>query len=469
MIIGTAGHIDHGKTTLVRALTGVDTDRLPEERKRGITIELGFAPLVLPGIGTVGVVDVPGHEGFVRTMVAGATGIDVALLVVAADEGVMPQTREHVAVLEHLGIQNVVAAITKIDAADAEWIDLVVDDVAALLADRFSTIALTKVSAQNGEGIDALRNALAVALSCAKTKVAQDLGRLPVDRVFSVKGTGTVVTGTLWSGQLKIDDAVTLLPAIKRLRVKALESHGINVDQVNAGQRAALALAGIDVAEISRGDVLVTGDGWAASNYLRAEVHLDQKAREALDARTRVRFHLGTNDVAARLVFTSGNDSEARVALDEPIVARSGDRFVLRLPSPPRTIGGGIVIDPHATSRARALGGARSPVELLNLVGAAQVRRIADRFIANSVCDEMLSLVLSALTKYHAGHPLQAGAPKAWLRSQTGMPDAVFDALVEELVAAGRIASDGGHLAMADFTSSLTPEPVDTGHLLTSC
>ena len=242
MILGTAGHIDHGKTTLVRALTGVDTDRLPEEKRRGITIELGFAPLVLEGVGTLGVVDVPGHEAFVRTMLAGATGVDLALLVVAADEGVMPQTREHLAILSLLGIRGGVVALTKTDLVDDDWLALVSEDVRATLAgSALAQAPVLPVSAQTGAGLGELRAALAAAARTLPARDAADLFRMPVDRAFTVKGTGTVVTGTVWSGSLDRDAVVRILPGGRTARVRGLQQHGGAVDRVLPGSRAAVA------------------------------------------------------------------------------------------------------------------------------------------------------------------------------------------------------------------------------------
>ncbi|MDQ6635117.1 MAG: selenocysteine-specific translation elongation factor, partial [Gemmatimonadota bacterium] len=236
MILGTAGHIDHGKTTLVRALTGVDTDRLPEEKRRGITIDLGFAPLVLDGVGTIGVVDVPGHEAFVRTMVAGATGIDVAMLVVAADEGVMPQTREHLAILSLLGVGSGVVALTKSDLVDTDWLALVEEDVRdALSSSTLAAAPIVAVSAMTGAGLDTLRDAIAAASRAIARRPAEDLFRLPIDRAFTVKGTGTVVTGTVWSGTLTREAIVRVLPSGATVRVRGLHAHGRATERVQAG------------------------------------------------------------------------------------------------------------------------------------------------------------------------------------------------------------------------------------------
>src|SRR5258708_26841142 len=303
VILGTAGHIDHGKTTLVKALTGGATDRLPEEKRRGITIDLGFAPLQLEGVGTVGVVDVPGHEAFVRTMVAGATGIDMALVVIAADEGIMPQTREHVAILEHLAVPRGVVALTKRDMVEEDWLDLVRADVIALLAEtRLANAPVVPVSATTVDGITDLRAALISLTRDVPEKQVNDLFRLPIDRVFTVKGTGTVVTGTVWSGELADGATIRLLPQGREVRVRGLQNHSRSVPSIRAGDRAAIALAGIDVDDVSRGTVVVSDPTWEATRTLRADVVLT----DAVGPRTRVRFHVGTSEVGARLhVITS--------------------------------------------------------------------------------------------------------------------------------------------------------------------
>ncbi|MBX6332457.1 MAG: selenocysteine-specific translation elongation factor, partial [Gemmatimonadaceae bacterium] len=258
MILGTAGHVDHGKTALVKALTGVDTDRLAEEKRRGITIDLGFAPLTLDDGTVLGVVDVPGHEAFVRNMLAGATGVDLALVVIAADEGVMPQTREHLAILDLLGLRAGVIALTKCDLVEPDWLELVREDVCALVAHTpLATAPIVPTSVVTGEGLDALRRAIAEAARALPAREASDNFRLPVDRAFSVRGTGTVVTGTVWSGRLARDATVRLLPGGRTARVRGIESHGAAVAQALPGTRAAIALAGVEVGEVHRGTTIV--------------------------------------------------------------------------------------------------------------------------------------------------------------------------------------------------------------------
>jgi selenocysteine-specific elongation factor len=480
VILGTAGHIDHGKTSLVRALTGVDTDRLPEEKRRGITIDLGFAPLVLDGIGTIGVVDVPGHEAFVRTMVAGATGIDLALLVVAADEGVMPQTREHLAILSLLGVNAGVVALTKRDLVDDDWLALVEEDVRDVLRGTpLAEASIVPVSATSGAGLDALRAALASTVRGLPRRAADDLFRLPIDRAFTVKGTGTVVTGTVWSGALARDATIRLLPADRPVRVRGLQAHGHAVERVQAGDRAAIALAGVELDEVGRGGVLVQGEAWRATRVLRADVALLDDAPRTLGPRSRVRLHLGTSDVSARLVvpgggLAPGQRASARVVVDEPIVARAGDRFVLRAASPVATLGGGIVLDPLAPVRARAwpdgshdaavllsrvlaeagAGGVPvaelavrlgvSPARVGELVKGAGVWRVGERLIGQAARDALAAQAAVTVGQFHAEQPLEPGAPLQWLRSRLRAPDEVSAALLAGLATDGGIVIEQG-------------------------
>ena len=286
VIVGTAGHIDHGKTTLVRALTGVDTDRLPEEKRRGITIELGFAPLPLDGVGTVGVVDVPGHEAFVRTMLAGAAGIDVGLLVIAADDGVRPQTREHLAILELLGVRGGVVALTKCDLVEQDWIGLVEDDVRVLVAGTaFADAPVVRVPPGDERRSAPFAGPWPTRSAPRGPRDPAEPFRLPVDRVFSIRGTGTVVTGTAWSGTVAPDSEVRILPVGTVGRVRGVQVHGAAADRALPGQRTAIALGGIDVADVHRGDVIVQHAAWEPSLVLRADVALLGDAPAALGPR----------------------------------------------------------------------------------------------------------------------------------------------------------------------------------------
>ena len=487
MIIGTAGHIDHGKTTLVRALTGVDTDRLPEEKRRGITIELGFAPLELAGIGTVGIVDVPGHEAFVRTMVAGASGIDVALLVIAADEGVMPQTREHLAILELLGTRAAVVALTKCDLVDEDWLALVTADVSdALRGTRLEDAAIVPTSSPSGRGIEALREALGAAMAFAPDHDARGPFRMPVDRVFSVKGTGSVVTGTVWEGEVRPGDALVVQPGSKAVRVRGVQVHGGDVASATSGTRTALASAGVELSDVVRGAWLTGDADWATTTLLRADVSLLADANHALRPREWVRLHLGTADVGARVVASGGamqpgDRRPARLVLQEPVLARAGDRFVLRLASPPQTIGGGVVVDPLPPRRRPVPWEREPPYESLGrllreaagegIPRSALVARsgllahemdpllerpemgvlVSGRWYHRPALVEASKAVLRLVAAQHEREPLGDGLPVASLAAQVRGTTELVDYAVSDLVASGRLERRGAYLAKAGW------------------
>jgi selenocysteine-specific elongation factor len=493
MILGTAGHVDHGKTALVRALTGVETDRLPDEQRRGITIDLGFAPLELAGLPPVSIVDVPGHEAFVRNMLAGATGIDLALLVIAADEGVMPQTREHLLILTLLGVSSGVVALTKVDLVDDEWLALVREDVAALLAGTpLAHAPVIATSAVTGQGLDALRDAIAAAVRARPARNAEDLFRMPVDRVFTVRGTGTVVTGTVWSGTVTRDDTVRLLPSDRTARVRGLQSHGASVERAEPGRRVAVALAATDVGDIERGVVLVTDGAWRPSVRWIADVALDRDAGVTLGPRTAVRVHLGTADIGARIVaaggaLAPGGRATARLILDAPAVARGGDRFVLRAPSPMRTIGGGVVLDPtpaHRRARllstvetpsARLLAMAREsgragiatsdvpvrlgvpPAESVALIQASGARTVGSLAVAESVIEDGVTDAVRLVAGHHEAHALEPGMPVQELRARLGGAAEVVEAVIAAAVEAGRMEIQNATAARLGWVPSLTP------------
>jgi selenocysteine-specific elongation factor len=339
LTLGTAGHIDHGKTALIRALTGVDTDRLPQERARGISIELGYAQLELPSGRRLSVIDVPGHERFVRTMVAGATGIDLFLMTVAADDGVMPQTREHAAVLRALAVEVGVAAVTKSDVADPAA-------AAAEVAELLPAIPVIPVSARTGDGLGDLRGALDQAAGRvagrADGPVSDALSRLHVDRVFTIRGAGTVVTGTLWSGEVGRGDELLLLPAGRRVRVRGVQVHDQPVTRASAGQRVAINLTGTALTDVARGDVLASAKpGIAATYRMDAALRWESGAEPA--SGERVQVHHGTRETPARLAWLGGRFWQIR--LEQPLVALAGDRLVVRRIAPPDTLGGGVVLD----------------------------------------------------------------------------------------------------------------------------
>lgn len=354
VILGTAGHIDHGKTSLIRALTGIDTDRLKEEKLRGITIELGFAHMDLPNGDRLGIVDVPGHERFVKHMVAGATGIDLVALVIAADEGVMPQTREHMEICQLLRVKKGLVVLTKTDLVDGpEWVEMVRDDVIQFLKGTFlegSTVV--PVSAATGEGIEDLREALATLEAEVEARSADGPFRLSVDRVFSMRGFGTVVTGTSLAGKLHLGDPVTIYPSEIKSKVRGLQVHNEEVQEVLPGQRTAINLQGLERALIQRGDVVATPGALVATHMVDVHLTLLASAPRPLKHRAKVRFHTGTAEHLATMVLLEapelapGKDTFAQIRLDQPIAALRGDRFVLRSYSPVQTIGGGTILHP---------------------------------------------------------------------------------------------------------------------------
>ena len=510
VILGTAGHIDHGKTALVRALTGVDTDRLKEEKERGITIELGFAELAIGGRRRFGVVDVPGHEAFVRAMVAGAAGMDVVLLVVAADEGVMPQTREHLAIVELLDVPELVVAVTKCDVVDPEWLDLVDADVTQLLAgSRYARAPLVHTSAVAGTGLEDLVGALAEAADRVSSSPVDDLVRLPLDRVFTIQGTGTVATGTLWSGRLSVGDRVRILPQELEARVRGLQVHDHDVQSASAGERTAVALAGegADRALVARGAVLVTSAAWAPSWMITARARLLGDSSWMLAHNQRVHVHHGTAEVLARCALLEDDDIApgergwVQLRLEQPLAVRARDRLVIRAYSPVSTIGGGEVAEAAPPKRNRLDDGTRSALgrildgtvaeaveahlelqgwqgresgQLAIHVGAPPdaveeaVREAEGRgsfrtpraLYAASVRREGEARILAAVEAGHAEDPLRPAVPLAAVRSALPRwaPPDLADALVAGLVAGGRLEAEEGGVRLAGHRPTLSDD-----------
>ena len=497
VVIGTAGHIDHGKTALVMALTGTDTDRLAEEKRRGITIDLGFARLDLPGDIRAGVVDVPGHEDFIRNMVAGAAGIDVALLVVAADEGVMPQTREHVSILGMLGVERAVVALTKTDLVDDDWLELSRDDVRMHLAETpYAAAPVVPVSARTRDGLPELAAALADAVGGATVRPDSELFRLPVDRAFTVHGTGTVVTGTIRDGSVAVGDEVRVHPDGPAVRGRGIQCHGDSVDGAAAGTRTALALAGLERARIGRGGWVVS-DGWPLSSMLTVRLQLVPGTDWQVRQRQRVRVHIGTAECMARVVLLDadrigpGEAGLAQLRMEAPVVARFGDRFVVRSYSPVTTIGGGVVLEPAAAKRRRlqprdqalfrtlqaAPGDALAPLvdaagwdgvpvpELplrLGLAATAQmasipaVTRAGDRLISTALLDSAEAALLTATAEWHRLHPLRPGLDRAEARRRLpASPDWAIDVVIDRALASGRLESRDGDLALPGHQPTL--------------
>jgi selenocysteine-specific elongation factor len=373
LIVGTAGHIDHGKSALVRALTGVDPDRLPEEKRRGITIDLGFADLELDDL-RLGFVDVPGHERFVKNMLAGAHGIDLLALVIAADEGVMPQTREHFDICRLLGVSNGLVVITKKDLVDEEMLVLVEDEARELIAGSFLAHApVVAMSSRTGAGVDDLKSQLKELAKQVPPRSSDFVMRLPIDRAFSMKGFGAVVTGTLISGKIAEGDELELLPAGVNVRVRGLQVHNKTVREAQAGQRTAVNLAGIDTAQIERGMVLAPAGRLRPTQIVGVWIDMLPSASRAVRSRSRVRFHIGAAEVLGRVrvlessqQIAAGSGGLAQLRLEAPVVALHGDRFILRSYSPAATIAGGVVINPFAAKhRGREM---ENTLQLLRLL-----------------------------------------------------------------------------------------------------
>lgn len=500
-VIGTAGHIDHGKSALVRALTGIDPDRLDEEKRRGMTIDLGFAHLDLPGGRRVGVVDVPGHERLIKNMLAGAAGLDLVLLVIAADEGVMPQTREHLDILRFLHVRRGLVVLNKMDlVTDPDWLALVEDDVRALCAGTFLDGApVLRVSARTGAGLPELAGAIARALEDAPPRDVAGPARLPVDRGFTMEGFGTVVTGTLWSGRIRAGDVLELLPERREVRVRQLQRHGVAVDEARAGQRVALNLAGVGKDEVRRGDVLAAPRTIEPARVLDARIRLLRGA-PSLPYRGRIRLYLGADEVIGRVRLLDrtrlepADSAVVQLLLERPAVAVRGDPFVLRRYSPMTTIGGGEVIAAPAPLRrrgdaaaaeiaaletsglgarvlaaVRAAGSAGTSVDALSpllgegrdrvaaeaevLIDGAQVLAIRGRLFAAGAADGVRQSILRALAAYHRETPWRIGMPRDDLKTRAfeGGDDRLYGHVFDALAESGEIAVTGERVRVRGF------------------
>ncbi|MBF0983451.1 MAG: selenocysteine-specific translation elongation factor [Lachnospiraceae bacterium] len=360
IIIGTAGHIDHGKTTLIRALTGRNTDRLKEEQDRGITIELGFTWFDLESGLRCGIIDVPGHEKFIQQMVSGVVGMDMVLLVVAADEGIMPQTREHLDILELLGIEKCILVLTKCDTVDPEWVDMMEEDIRKELKDTILENApVVRVSSVTGEGIEALKKEIEKMVSSLPERDTKGIPRLPIDRVFSLQGFGTIITGTLISGTLHKGDALAIYPEGLKARIRNIQVHEQDAEFAEAGQRVALNLSGVKKEELHKGSVISLENSMENSTLMDGKVTMLRDSKRSLKNRERLHFLSGTKEVLCRAVLLDkeeiapGEEGLCEFILEEEMVFKRGDRFILRFYSPVETIGGGIVLEPNARKKKR--------------------------------------------------------------------------------------------------------------------
>jgi selenocysteine-specific elongation factor len=533
IVIGTAGHIDHGKSALVRALTGTDPDRLKEEQVRGITIDLGFAHLEADGL-NLAFVDVPGHERFVKNMLAGAGGIDLVMLVVAADESVMPQTREHFQICRLLQVPAGVVVLTKADVADADMLELARLETRELVAGSFLAEApIVAVSAKTGSGLEELRCTLTSAAAALRERDREGPTRLPIDRVFSVKGFGTVVTGTLVSGRMREEDELSVLPRDLTVKVRGLQVHGRREGAADAGRRVAANLGGVDVADLARGDTLASPGAFEPTRRVDAVVDLLPDAR-VLRHGGRVRFHQGTTELLARVAVAAarggdgsaaeiapGHSAYVRIRFEAPAVLTRGDRFIVRAYSPPVTIGGGVVLDPHpprsairntaALSRYRRLDGSHgdaaasdsavlarpdrsaaasdsavlafmderagaglpasalvsraglsapeADATIARLAGNDRATRVGHLLVSPAVLRDLSTRLMAALTAHHASQPLSEGMSREEARERFfgRAAPAVFEHVIAQLQAAQKIAGRD-RLAVAGHHVSLSPE-----------
>ena len=500
-VIGLSGHIDHGKTALVKALTGVNTDSLTEEQKRGMTIDIGFAFLNE----NITLIDVPGHEKFVKNMMAGVSAVDVALLVVAADDGVMPQTREHFEILNLLDIPLGIVAINKIDLADKDWLELVELDIGELLQGSFMEDApILKVSAETGDGVDQLKTTLLDL--CKKVPDKQDRGifRLHVDRVFSMKGYGTVVTGTVNSGSLKIGDTVELLPGSVKSKVRGLQSHGEEVQQVETGDRAAINLQGVEIKQIERGSQIAEIGYLQSLNQMGVTLLLLGSAQKPITQNQRIRIHLGTQEVMARVALTDGktlqpgDDCPALLRLEQPMVAARGDKFIIRSFSPVITIGGGEVMEVLIEEKWKIVKeklqnlyespksdqlihlvqeeGAKpiTPEKLQYRIGISkeQINAIVEEkeelfwlthkqgkwLLTQNQWNELKNSIHNFLKKYHAKNPLNAGAQKEEIRQHLSCENSILEALLQSMLDDKSISQKGELFLNPNFSITLSSE-----------
>jgi len=512
IILGTAGHIDHGKTSLIKAVTGINTDRLKEEQDRGITIELGFASLDLPSGQHVGIVDVPGHEKFVKNMVAGATGIDMVAMVIAADEGIMPQTREHMEICTLLGVAHGMVVLTKIDLVDEEWMELVQEDIADFTRDTFLDGApVVPVSSTTGDGIQEFVTALDSIASQLPERPHSTLFRLPVDRVFTMKGFGTVITGSLVSGRVQVGQNIEIYPSGIRSKVRRIQVHNQSVEDAGAGLRTAINFQGLDKEQVNRGDVLSTPGDLEPTYMVDLETHFLKSNSKPMKNRTRVRFHTGTSEILGYLIlldredFQPGETAFTQIRLEAPVALVKDDRFVIRSYSPIRTIGGGRVLNPfpgkHKRFREETMdllkGWASGSTEeivslhikaggfqgesfghlrlmsntnekeldrvlqgLLSRKEVIQAERDHRIFVHHSVFEQLRKDIQDVLDQYHTQNPLKPGIPKEELKSK--LPDVMggklFALVLKQMLQSQEISQEGEVVRAASHTVSLAAD-----------
>jgi selenocysteine-specific elongation factor len=510
VIIGTAGHIDHGKTALIKALTGIDADRLPEEKRRGITVDLGFAEMAVGNV-HCGFVDVPGHERFIKNMLAGASGIDLVMLVIASDEGVMPQTREHFDICRLLGINAGIIVLTKVDLVDSETLEFAKLDAVELVTDSFLANApVMGVSSRTGEGLDQLKLAIQSAAVSLAARNDQLVTRLPIDRSFSMKGFGPVVTGTLASGEISEGDELELLPNKTKVRVRALQTHGHKVKTTSASQRVAVNLGGVDHSKIRRGMTLVPSNTLYATQIIDAQIEVLSDAAKPLRSRQRVRVHIGTEEVLSRVLVLNndgeiapGNKDLAQLRFESTVLAVQSERFIIRTYSPQATIAGGIVIDTYAEKHRRkdienvrsflssllSADNVNEKVKLLIVAAGAAGLTLADlqartalrkmiltdaidanlvskaiihaneRYISSATFNDLLTSTERAIKDFHAREPLAKGIGREALREKlfAFLPVEIFQRVVGNLEVSKTISVDNETIRLASHQQELSP------------
>lgn len=502
-VVGTAGHIDHGKSTLITALTGIDPDRLAEEKRRGMTIDLGFAHMMLPSGREIGIVDVPGHARFMRNMLAGAHGLDAVLLVVAADEGVMPQTREHLEIVDLLEVRRGIVVLSKADLVDAAWLELVTAEVRETIgATALSGAGVIPVSALTGDGLPRLIEALDALLDGAEPR--QDVGRprLPVDRVFTMSGFGTVVTGTLADGTLSVGDELEVVPRGRLARIRGLQRHNQSVQTASPGTRVAVNLTGVDKSDVERGDVLSAPGTLRSTRRIDAHVRVLESAPRALRHGAEVLLHTGTAEVGCRVIVLAGDAVEpgreawVQLYLERAIAAGANDRFIIRVPSPAVTIAGGRFVDvaprkhprhDNAVSESleRRAAGEGLQEELRKYsrgvsvaalmkatmashedIDGLDARRLGDWLIAAEAWSALAERSINEVTGYHAAHPLRPGMAREELRNRLRVHPNAFPAALSALISEGKLEDRQGAIAMPQHRVAIDGSDGPAGQLL---
>jgi selenocysteine-specific elongation factor len=506
IILGTAGHIDHGKSSLVKALTGIDPDRLKEEKERGITLDLGFASLDLPGGNRLGIVDVPGHEGLIKNMLAGVGGIDIVMLVIAADEGIMPQTREHLAICDLLRVKKGIIVLTKMDMVEKDWLALVTDEVRDFVKGTFLEKSLiVPVSSKTGENLPTLVQDLARLSNEVSPKSPNGILRLPIDRVFTMKGFGTVITGTLLSGTISVEQEVDILPKSIKTKVRGIQSHNQAAQRAVAGQRTAVNLQGIEKDQLSRGDTIVSAGFFTSTKTLDAKLDLLKQAPRGLKTGSRIRFYNTTQEAIGRITLLGarelapGEEGFVQIRLEQPVIVQHGDRYILRFYSPMETLGGGMVLNPHARRHKQitmkdslqALGVLeKGPLEeklalfisgkglagmeeagiigdtaadkqeilsaLAALVQKRAILRADNLYVHPSHLAELEKKALGLVKQYHKDNPLKPGLDKEEFKGMLRMrlSPKVLNMALDGLVKKKQLEADGSKLRVPGFKAA---------------